>query len=40
MEDDSRYKDSGSGSIVSVPGRLSEHSNEANDMDEVISEVT
>ena len=34
MKDDSRYKGSGSGSIVPDPGRLSQHNNEANDMDE------
>ena len=39
MEDDSRYEGNGSGSIVPDPGRLSEHSDEANDMDEVVSEV-
>ena len=40
MEDDSRYEDDGSGSIAPDPGRLSEHSDEANDIDEVVSEIT
>ena len=40
MEDDSRYEDDGSGSIVPDPGRLSEHNDEANDIDEVVSDVT
>ena len=39
MEDDSRYKGDGGGSIVPDLGRPSELSHEANGMDEVVSEV-
>ena len=36
MEEDSRYKGRGSSSIVPDPGRLLQHNDEANDMDEVV----